>query len=135
MPMPLGKITHDEELGDHPSDLFKQVKINTILGAEDNPHYSLHEFEIAPGGRIEAHAHRDFSEGVYIKSGSVRLQIGQDAVEAGPGYFGWGPKNVILELENLGDEPAKCLAIFEPPFDPEIDDRVVPEHHHEVSIE
>jgi hypothetical protein len=79
-----------------------------------------------PGGIIEAHAHTAHHEGVYVISGRVKLQIGQQAVEAGPGYFGWGPDNVILEVENVGDERAKCLAIFGPPYDPndEESDRV-----------
>ena len=71
--------------------------------------------EIAPGGRIRKHKHLRQDEILLIQTGTARVRVGdmERAVHAGGLVF--LPRNMTIELENVGSEPIALVFIFSAP--------------------
>jgi quercetin dioxygenase-like cupin family protein len=78
--------------------------------------YSLHVTRAEPGGGIPAHIHPKYAEGVFVVTGRIRVTIGDQKLEVGPGCWFLGKPNAPIGWENIGTEPAQVLAVFSPPL-------------------
>jgi quercetin dioxygenase-like cupin family protein len=76
-----------------------------VLGAE----------EIAPGGRIRKHKHLRQDEILLIQTGTARVRVGDMEREVHAGGLVFLPRNMTIELENIGSEPIALVFIFSAP--------------------
>lgn len=76
---------------------------------------SFYEAVIPPGAAgPPLHVHTDEDEAIYVLSGTVVVQLGDDRHELGRGSFAWMPRGVPHAFANPGDEPARGLGISTP---------------------
>lgn len=71
----------------------------------------LHELQ--PGMEIRPHSH-PFEQLVYILKGRVRMTVGAEAHDLGPGGLCVIPPDATHFADVLGDEPALNLDVFSP---------------------
>ena len=67
-----------------------------------------------PGGTYELHSHTHEQASVMI-SGRMRLTVGDEVREIGPGDMWFAPANVEHGGEILGDKPVVFIDIYAPP--------------------
>lgn len=66
-----------------------------------------------PGSEAPLHVHHREDEGFLILEGSVTFQVGDQVVDAGPGDFAWGPRDVPHRY-TAGPEGCRMLFICTP---------------------
>ena len=71
--------------------------------------------EIAPGGRIRKHKHLQQDEILLIQTGTARVRVGDMEREVHAGGLVFLPRNMTIELENIGSEPIALVFIFSAP--------------------
>jgi len=71
--------------------------------------------EIAPGGRIRKHKHLSQDEILLIQTGTARVRVGDLEREVHAGGLVFLPRNMTIELENIGSEPIALVFIFSAP--------------------
>ena len=71
--------------------------------------------EIAPGGRIRKHKHLQQDEILLIQTGTARVRVGDMEREVHAGGLVFLPRNITIELENIGSEPIAVVFIFSAP--------------------
>ncbi len=71
--------------------------------------------EIAPGGRIRKHKHLRQDEILLIQTGTARVRVGDMEREVHAGGLVFLPRNMTIELENIGSEPIALVFIFSAP--------------------
>ncbi len=71
--------------------------------------------EIAPGGRIRKHKHLRQDEILLIQTGTARVRVGDMDREVHAGGLVFLPRNMTIELENIGSEPIALVFIFSAP--------------------
>lgn len=86
------------------------------VGAQDSAGaLSVYEAQLPPGvPGPPLHVHDDEDEAIYVLSGTVLVQLGDDRHEVGPGSFAWLPRGVPHTFANVGDEPARGIGINTP---------------------
>ena len=67
-----------------------------------------------PGGTYEFHSHPHEQMSVIV-SGRMRLTVGNEVREIGPGDMWYAPANVKHGGEILGDEPVVFIDVYAPP--------------------
>ena len=70
--------------------------------------------KLEPGGTYELHSHTHEQASVMI-SGRMRLTVGDEVREIGPGDMWFAPAHVKHGGEILGDEPVVFIDIYAPP--------------------
>jgi quercetin dioxygenase-like cupin family protein len=71
---------------------------------------------LAPGGfEPPLHLHREMVEVLYLLSGRLDLQVGDDQRIAGPGTFVCIPTGVAHTMSVAGEEPVQMLMILSNP--------------------
>jgi quercetin dioxygenase-like cupin family protein len=60
------------------------------------------------------HTHRNEDEWSYVLEGRIGVELGGDAVEAGPGELVFKPRGQAHAFWNAGDDPARLLEIVSP---------------------
>ena len=72
--------------------------------------------EFQPGATYTLHSHEreQFS---FMVSGRMRLTVGEEVAEIGPGDMWHAPGNVVHEDEILGNEPVVFVDVYSPPAD------------------
>lgn len=72
--------------------------------------------EFQPGGtyRLHCHEREQFS---FMLSGRMRLTVGDEVAEIGPGDMWYAPSNVAHGGEILGNEPVVFVDVYSPPAD------------------
>ena len=72
--------------------------------------------EFQPGGayRLHSHEREQFS---FMLSGRMRLTVGEEVMEIGPGDMWYAPSNVVHGGEILGNEPVVFVDVYSPPAD------------------
>jgi len=68
----------------------------------------------APGEGPPLHLHRAEDEIVYFLDGRFRMRIGDELHDAPPGSFAFIPRGLEHTWQNVGNRPARLLAIFVP---------------------
>jgi mannose-6-phosphate isomerase-like protein (cupin superfamily) len=93
-------------------------RVEFLLGSSDTGGaYSLTAWTMAPlpAPGPPVHIHRDADETIAVVAGTLRCEIGERAVTAGPGAVVLVPKGTPHTLANVGPEPARFLVILAPP--------------------
>lgn len=72
--------------------------------------------EVAPGGVIVEHLHETNFESAYVLAGSGLLHLPGNDVRIGVGDGVTIPPQTLHELENVGAEPMRLLAVHIPPL-------------------
>ena len=71
--------------------------------------------EIPPGGRIRKHKHLQQDEILLIQTGTARVRVGDIEREVHAGGLVFLPRNMTIELENIGSGPIALVFIFSAP--------------------
>ena len=102
------KIFSWDEIGSYRLDARK-VRTQYV----DGEHLQLLRTEIWPGGNyaLHSHPHEQFS---IMLSGRLRLTVGDETREVGPGDLWHAPPEVEHGGEVLGDEPAVFVDVYGP---------------------
>lgn len=66
-----------------------------------------------PPGEAPLHVHHTEDEAFYVLEGSVTIEVGDTTVEAGPGDYVFGPRD-IPHRYTVGDGGCRMLFIFTP---------------------
>lgn len=69
------------------------------------------------GGFPPLHARENADEGMYVLEGALRLYVGDDVIEIGPGEFGRAPRGVPHTFEVASDEPVRYIHWVTGPID------------------
>jgi quercetin dioxygenase-like cupin family protein len=78
-------------------------------------HLVLGTEEIAPGGRIRKHKHLRQDEILLIQTGTARVRVGNLEREVHAGGIVFLPRNITIELENIGSDAIALVFIFSAP--------------------
>ena len=84
------------------AEYFPDSKVRVKLATGDNMQLIWAEFQ--PGGRYDLHSHAREQFSLMI-SGRMKLTVGDETREIGPGEMWHAPSNVMHGGEILGDEP------------------------------
>jgi quercetin dioxygenase-like cupin family protein len=88
--------------------------VRDVVGAEQNPHMSLHRGRIEPGGEITPHCQPQ-TETIYILSGDVTCTLDDETCELGPGSCVVIEPTTSRGFKNTGEQPVELLVVFTPP--------------------
>jgi quercetin dioxygenase-like cupin family protein len=72
---------------------------------------SIHEGLLAPGELIPPHTHANEDHCLYVVSGTVHLQIGDQLIEAPAGSYVIKPRGLLHAFWNPASTPALALEI------------------------
>ena len=95
------------------SDFISDCKVHgTIPVTGESCQLLWAKFE--PGGTYELHSHPHEQMSVIV-SGRMRLTVGDEVRDIGPGDMWYAPANVKHGGEILGDEPVVFIDVYAPP--------------------
>jgi quercetin dioxygenase-like cupin family protein len=84
-------------------------------GSTTGDAFVVAETTLAPGGfEPPLHRHREIAEALYVLSGRLDLQAGDDHRIAGPGTFVCLPAGVAHTMSVAGEEPEQVFAAGAP---------------------
>ncbi len=85
-------------------------------GAATGDAFVVAESTLAPGGfEPPLHLHREMAESLYLLSGRLDMQVGEERRIAGPGTFVGIPPGVAHTMSVFGEEPVRMLMILSNP--------------------
>lgn len=73
---------------------FGGLAVITATAADTDGRLTIIEVTEPPGMEAPLHVHHREDEGFWILEGEVTLHVGDETIEAGPGDFAWGPRDV-----------------------------------------
>ena len=109
--MSQGKIFNWADVQSWPSDdRYPGIAVKVV----DGKNMQLVWAEFQPGSTYPLHSHEreQFS---FMVSGRMRLTVGEEVTEIGPGDMWHAPGNVVHGGEILGDEPVVFVDVYSPP--------------------
>ncbi len=74
---------------------------------------TLVEVRCGPGYQAPLHVHHRDDEGFWVLDGRVTFHVGDASLEAGPGDYAYGPRDVPHRFD-VGDEGCRMLFILTP---------------------
>ena len=86
-------------------------------GAATGGRLAAHEVVVPPGAANPPHVHRTYDEALYVLAGEVRMVVGDRAVAAPAGSFGYAPRGTAHGVQNPGLAPASVLTLSLPADD------------------
>jgi mannose-6-phosphate isomerase-like protein (cupin superfamily) len=84
------------------------------VGAETGGEYSLFEATVPSLHGAPPHIHHREAEAFYVLEGEFEFVKGEGAVRAGAGDFVYVPRGVAHGFTNVGQGPARFLALLTP---------------------
>jgi quercetin dioxygenase-like cupin family protein len=85
-------------------------------GATTGDAFVIAETVLQPGGFAPPlHLHREMAEAIYVLSGRLDVQVGDDRMTAVPGTFIGVPAGVAHTMSVAGDEPVRMLLMVSNP--------------------
>ena len=94
-------------------DFFPELKLHgVVLVTGESCQMCWAKFE--PGGTYALHSHPHEQVSVVV-SGCMRLTVGDEVRDIGPGDMWFAPANVQHGGEILGDEPVVFIDVYAPP--------------------
>ena len=84
------------------------------VAEETGGEYSLYEQTVPPQLGPPPHIHRQETEAFYVMEGEFEFLKGDETVRVGAGSFVHVPRGVPHAFRNVGDSPARFLAIVTP---------------------
>ena len=95
------------DLGDH--------RIYIVLSASEMASdIVIAEVEVDPGGGPPRHLHTREDEIFLIQAGRFAFQIGDEAMEAGPGDSLFAPRKIPHAWRCISEEPARMVCLLTP---------------------
>jgi quercetin dioxygenase-like cupin family protein len=92
------------------------ITIAKADGTTTGDTFVVAETTLQPGGFAPPlHLHREIAEALYLLSGRLDLQVGDDHRIAAPGTFVGIPAGVAHTMSVAGDEPVRMLMILSNP--------------------
>jgi quercetin dioxygenase-like cupin family protein len=85
-----------------------------VTGKQTGDLYSIVEILEPQGAQAPLHVHRKEDEAFYVLEGEMTFHIGEETIEARPGSFVFGPKDVP-HTYTVDSGPAKLLFLLSPP--------------------
>lgn len=82
-------------------------------GQETNGHFTLVEVLDPDGSETPLHVHHREDEAFWVLEGSLTFEVGGKTIQAGPGTFLFGPKDVPHRYR-VDKGPARLLFILSP---------------------
>jgi mannose-6-phosphate isomerase-like protein (cupin superfamily) len=105
-----------------------------VTGAETDGAYALAEIVSTPEGFVPLHVHHREDEAFYVLEGEVTFTVGDGIIEAGPGSFAFGPRDVPHRYE-ITSPSARMLMLFSPAgFEGFIRETSEPTHSLEATV-
>ncbi len=90
-----------------------ELTLLRVTGEQSGGRYALAELFATPEGLVPLHVHHREDEAFYVLEGELTVTIGDATIEARPGSFVFGPKDVPHKY--VVDSPsARLLMIFSP---------------------
>ena len=91
-------------------DIGGTVMVAKADGATTGDAFVVAEATLSAGGFAPPlHLHREMAEALYLLSGRLDLQVGDDRRTAGPGSFVGIPAGVAHTMSVVGEEPVRML--------------------------
>ncbi len=81
--------------------------------AQTGGHMALIEVTEPPGAKAPLHVHHKEDEGFWVLDGSVTFEVGGTSLDAGPGDFAFGPRDVPHRY-TVGPDGCRLLFILTP---------------------
>jgi quercetin dioxygenase-like cupin family protein len=88
---------------------FGSLAVIKATSADTGGQMTIVEVTCPPGEEAPLHVHHREDEGFWILDGSVTLYVGDETIEAGPGDYALGPRD-IPHRYTVG--PAGCRMLF-----------------------
>ena len=85
-----------------------------VRGEQTDGRLTVVENVIAPGDGPPLHTHANEDESWWVIEGTLRFKLGGEMSTAPAGSFVFVPRGVAHGFQNVGDEPARLLVIFNP---------------------
>ena len=95
------------------SDFFYDLKLHSAIIATGES-FQLVWAKFEPGGTYALHSHPHEQMSVMI-SGQMRLTVGDEVRDIGPGDMWYAPANVQHGGEILGNKPVVFIDVYAPP--------------------
>jgi quercetin dioxygenase-like cupin family protein len=92
---------------------FGQLAVIKSTAETTGGGHTLVEITAGPGFETPLHIHHDEDEGFWMLDGSATFTVGEETVEAGPGAYLYGPKDVAHKWR-AGEDGARMLYLFAP---------------------
>lgn len=92
---------------------FGQLAVIKATAEDTDGGFTLVEITAGPGYETPLHIHHDEDEGFWMIDGSATFTVGEETVEAGPGAYLFGPKDVPHKWR-AGADGARMLYLFTP---------------------
>ncbi len=87
-----------------------------LRGEDTGGQFALIEHTIPPHAlAAPVHLHQNEDEYMFVLSGRVGVQIGDEVADVGPGELVAKPRDVPHAFWNAGDEEARLLELISPP--------------------
>jgi quercetin dioxygenase-like cupin family protein len=97
-------------------DLAGSTMIPKEDGSTSGDAFVVAESTFAPGMfEMPLHLHREMAESLYLLSGRLDLQVGEERRGVGPGTFVSIPPGVAHTMSVVGEEPVRMLMILSNP--------------------
>ena len=107
---------HEPGEGIRTIDIGGSITIAKADGATTGDAFVVAETTLQPGGFAPPlHLHREIAEVLYLLSGRLDLQVGDDHRVAVPGTFIGIPAGVAHTMSVAGEEPVRMLIIMSNP--------------------
>lgn len=82
-------------------------------GDHTRGHYAIAEIVSTPEGFVPLHVHHREDEGFFVLEGEVTFSIGDRTIDAGPGDFAFGPRDVPHRYA-VRTPSVRMLMVFSP---------------------
>ncbi|MDQ3572789.1 MAG: quercetin 2,3-dioxygenase [Actinomycetota bacterium] len=92
---------------------FGALAVIKATAAETGGQLSIIEVTEPPNTEAPLHVHHKEDEGFWILEGSVTLQVGDETIEAGPGDYAMGPRDIPHKY-TVGPDGCRMLFICVP---------------------
>jgi quercetin dioxygenase-like cupin family protein len=92
---------------------FGQLAVIKATAEDTAGGHTLVEITVDPGYETPLHIHHREDEGFWMLDGSATFTVGEEIVEAGPGAYLFGPKD-IPHRWRAGEDGARLLYLFAP---------------------
>jgi mannose-6-phosphate isomerase-like protein (cupin superfamily) len=94
--------------------------------ADTGGQYTLLEITAPAGLQTPLHVHYREDEGFYVLDGTVKIEVGDETVELGPGQHAFGPRNIPHRF-TVGPDGAHMIWVLTPSgFEDFVDEVSVP---------
>lgn len=108
-----GTIRNSAAVAARPVERGEKAFVQVLIGPEDGaPHFITRKFTLLPGGRIPKHKHPSIEHQQYVLSGQMRVWIGDEEKEVGPGQAVFIPAGTPHAYLNVGSEPVEFICVI-----------------------